>query len=129
MGERVCISHAYAERDGQEITFGFCLDKSSEDIVKLVVRLEENGGLSLDPEFQEEAERKEKWRALIMDQVGARALGLPSDLSYHRPPSYVKSDEDRLEYVRGIVSGEVHVSGCGAKCQEALRGWLEGRES
>ena len=115
------FKHFYAEQKGNTITFGFIY---GYDLLPpcLVIELQHDGSIRLDPAFVEQWESQERHVAEWITFL--KRIGLPGGLIAHRfgrvPPEKAQSDEERWEYLRQVALGHIKVYRCGPKFRDEL---------
>jgi hypothetical protein len=119
VGTRVVCGYYYAHRMGHTISFGrtersLGLD-SEYEYEELRIEVLEGEGIRMSPDFGASQEAQVVWRNFV------RSLGTGwSVLCWSQPPSYVRTEEDRWEYLCQAVRGSVKLRNVGAKGLAAL---------
>jgi len=114
----------YAEKNGDSIKFGNYLHE-----VELVIRLQPDGSIILDPDFVEQREDEKRLR-VEWDRFVYRTGLFEALNTVHRPFAYnllraippvdVRTDQDRWQYVNRIAEGTAITRMGGPKFRAAL---------
>ena len=123
MDREITQGFLWVRREGDRILIDSRHLEDDEPLTPtLVFLLTEEGGLTVDPEWEQKIEARNahirRWRDLVAQ------LNLGSLLSRHLrnalPPYFVDDSHDMVNYLWAISSGEIKVEGLGKRGRELI---------